>query len=147
MRRSGRLLAGILVLALSLRLGYVVLAVGASAPPEYDGVDYDLLARNLLASKGYALYSGPTAFRPPGYPLFLAGLYAAGEGSLAILRGLQAVLGAATCAVAYRIARLLFSRRAALLAALLVAVHPVLLYLCGIVYPELLVSLLLSLAV
>jgi 4-amino-4-deoxy-L-arabinose transferase-like glycosyltransferase len=141
------LLAAILVLGLAARLAYVALFAGLDSPPEYDGVDYDLLARNLLAGEGYDLYFGPTAFRAPGYPLFLAGAYAVTGGSWAAVRILQALLGTATIAAAYALARQAFGReRVALLAAALVAVHPVLLYLTGIVYPEVLASLLVTVA-
>src|ERR671932_1381386 len=68
----------VLVAALSLRLGYVALT------PDYrivhDARDYDRHARSIAAGDGFArLGPGPsrvTAFRPPGYPVFLAGVYA-----------------------------------------------------------------------
>jgi len=107
---------------------------------------YDLIARNLLAGKGFVL-SRPTAFRPPGYPVFVALIYALGTNNLATLRLAQAVLGTATVIVTYQVAMLAFSQyRLALLAALLVALHPVLLYLTGLVYPETLAILLTMLA-
>jgi 4-amino-4-deoxy-L-arabinose transferase-like glycosyltransferase len=71
-------LAGLLlVLTFALRLGYV------AATPSYQAIDdahnYDMHARSIAAGDGFARIgsgpSGQTAFRPPGYPYFLAGVY------------------------------------------------------------------------
>jgi 4-amino-4-deoxy-L-arabinose transferase-like glycosyltransferase len=68
----------LLVLALVLRLGYVEITPGYYAVD--DAHDYDLHARSIAAGRGFAhLGPGPagrTAFRPPGYPYLLAGVYA-----------------------------------------------------------------------
>ncbi|MBC7261092.1 MAG: hypothetical protein H5T63_03680, partial [Chloroflexi bacterium] len=41
-----------------------------------DAAAYDRIAQNLLAGYGFASTPGqPTAFWPPLYPFFLAGLY------------------------------------------------------------------------
>jgi hypothetical protein len=56
-------------------------------------------------------------------------------------------LGAATALVTYQVARLAFSQvRLALAAALFMALHPVLVYLTGLIYPETLAVLLIALA-
>src|ERR671910_3454957 len=68
----------LLALALVVRLGYV------AATPGYEAVNdahnYDVHARSIAAGHGFARIgsgpSGETAFRPPGYPYFLAGVYA-----------------------------------------------------------------------
>lgn len=139
-------LAAVLLLALLSRVLYITMAVRWAAPPEYDGVGYDQIARNLLAGQGFALEQ-PTAFRPPGYPLFLAGVYALSGGSVVMLRVIQALLGAITVWVVYKVTLLAFSRSLpALLAALLAALHPASLYLAGIVYPEVLAVLLVTLS-
>jgi 4-amino-4-deoxy-L-arabinose transferase-like glycosyltransferase len=66
----------LLAAALALRLGYV------EATPDYglrhDARDYDVHARSIAQGEGYSktlAYGRPTAFRPPGYPYFLAGVY------------------------------------------------------------------------
>src|ERR1700749_3154038 len=67
----------LLVLALALRLGYV------AATPGYEAIDdahnYDVHARSIAAGHGFARIgsgpSGQTAFRPPGFPYLLAGVY------------------------------------------------------------------------
>ncbi|MCW3045851.1 MAG: phospholipid carrier-dependent glycosyltransferase [Solirubrobacterales bacterium] len=78
-RRSPWLAAGVLLLlvaALVIRLALV------SATPGYvvtgDARDYDVHARSIAAGHGFSrtlAYGRPTAFRPPGYPYFLAGVY------------------------------------------------------------------------
>jgi 4-amino-4-deoxy-L-arabinose transferase-like glycosyltransferase len=62
--------------ALALRIGYV------DATPNYalrhDAVDYDTHARSIAEGQGYSktlAHGRPTAFRPPGYPYFLGGVY------------------------------------------------------------------------
>lgn len=140
------ILAGIAALALLIRLLYLLALSGLAAPPEFDGIGYDMIARNLLAGNGFVLDGRRTAFRPPGYPLFVALIYAVG-GSWAVLRLVQALLGTLTALVTYRVALLVFSQvRLALLTALLVALHPVLVYLTGLIYPETLSTLLTMLA-
>ena len=65
-----RLLAGILTVALLLRVG---VALAWSAPLAGDAADYDRLAAGLAAGRGYVDTRGaPTAWRPPAYPAFLA---------------------------------------------------------------------------
>jgi hypothetical protein len=68
----------LLAVALAVRLGYVASTPGYAIV--HDAHDYDLNARSIAAGEGLArIGSGPggaTAFRPPGYPYFLAGVYA-----------------------------------------------------------------------
>src|SRR4029453_19424737 len=73
-----RVVGLLLALALVVRLGYV------AATPGYEAVNdahnYDVHARSIAAGDGFARIgsgpSGQTAFRPPGYPYLLAGVYA-----------------------------------------------------------------------
>lgn len=61
----------LLLLALVVRSAYVLLT-----PHYVEGVDarsYDELARGLAEGHGWVL--GRSAYRPPGYPFFLAGIY------------------------------------------------------------------------
>src|SRR5512132_951064 len=80
-----RVVGLLLVLALVVRLGYV------AATPDYravhDAHNYDVHARSIAAGHGFARIgagpSGETAFRPPGYPYLLAGVYALSGGERA----------------------------------------------------------------
>jgi 4-amino-4-deoxy-L-arabinose transferase-like glycosyltransferase len=66
--------AGLILAALVIRVAFVL------ATPDYrlihDARDYDRHAVSIASGQGFALsYGRPTAFRPPAYPLFVAGVY------------------------------------------------------------------------
>jgi 4-amino-4-deoxy-L-arabinose transferase-like glycosyltransferase len=149
--RHERVFLGILLVAgVAVRLLYLTIFVGLNAEPVNDGVGYDHLATALLGGQGYVSDWGePTAFRPPVYPLFLAGIYAVTDHSLAAVRVVQAVLDTLTAIVVYLIAKELThgSRRVASLAALGTAFYPLLIYETGLLIPEGLSYLLQFLAV
>lgn len=63
--------AGLLVLALALRVGYVIDTW--RFVPILDGRSYDWLARELTRGHGWAM--GTSAYRPPAYPLLLSVIY------------------------------------------------------------------------
>jgi 4-amino-4-deoxy-L-arabinose transferase-like glycosyltransferase len=123
----GRLLvAAILALALTLRLG---LAVLHDPPPlTGDAADY---ARHAAAIADHGSYpqsgiappGGPTAFRPPGYPLVLAAVYAA-LGREEAPRVVGAIVGTAAVGLLGLVALWLFGRRVALAAMGLAAIFP-----------------------
>jgi peptidoglycan/LPS O-acetylase OafA/YrhL len=94
-----------------------------------DPADYDRLGRLLADGHGFgaSLLSpsgGPTAFRPPLYPLFLGTVYKLTGGSMLAARLLQAALGAVVVGLIWLIAHRLFDRRVALAAAAAAAVYP-----------------------
>ena len=128
----GVLVCALLILALGARIGYV------AATPDYrivhDAYDYDRHARSIAAGQGYApLGTGPggeTAFRPPGYPYFLAGVYeitgvarADADERARIGRIANAVVGTAVVALIGLLAAQVFDRRIALAAMALAAVY------------------------
>jgi len=125
----------ILVLALAVRLVYLTVIVGLNSPPTYDGIGYDMLAVHLLRTGTYGV-EHPTAFRPPGYPIFLAGVYLLFGHSYPAVRLVQALLDAVTCLLVYAIGTELFSRRVGLLAALGLSLHPLQVYMVGEFYSE-----------
>jgi 4-amino-4-deoxy-L-arabinose transferase-like glycosyltransferase len=122
----------LLVVALTLRLGYVALT------PDYailhDARDYDAHARSIAAGDGFArLGPGPsrkTAFRPPGYPIFLAGVYAVtgherrnDAARVTAGRVANALVGTAIVALVALLAAQLLGWRVALVATALAAVY------------------------
>ncbi|MDW7992103.1 MAG: glycosyltransferase family 39 protein [Anaerolineae bacterium] len=125
----------ILGLALIVRLTYITAIVGLNSPPTYDGIGYDLLAVHLLKTGAYGV-ERPTAFRPPGYPLFLAGIYALFGHSYPAVRLIQALLDSITCLLVFLIGRELFNRRVGLLAALELSLYPLQVYMVGEFYSE-----------
>ncbi len=73
--RHRRLAAALIAVAVVVRLGYVVATPGYT--PIHDDHAYDRLAVAVASTGAYPLDNGrPTAYRPPGYPYVLGGLYA-----------------------------------------------------------------------
>ncbi len=126
-------LAAILAIALTIR---VVAAVDAnSAAPVSDALDFDRHAVSIANGDGYpeALPllggPGPSAFRPPLYPLVLGGVYTVsgtGDESERWLYGrlAQALIGTVVVALIGLIALRVWGRRPALIAAAVAAVYP-----------------------
>jgi 4-amino-4-deoxy-L-arabinose transferase-like glycosyltransferase len=137
------------VLAVALAARLIVLAADDGYRPANDAHDFHRHAASIAGGDGYpeAIYSGgggDSAFRPPGYPLFLAGVYAAagatgGEAqpfaaddgeeasygdAWAAGRVANALLGVLAVLLVYLIANRLWGRRVALIAGTLAAVFP-----------------------
>jgi hypothetical protein len=125
------LLFVILALALWWRLVYVTELPGQSIPGlqpldtlKGDATSYDSVATNLLDGRGYLNSVGEVPALPPAYPTLLAGIYEASAHSLTAVRIVQAVIGAATCAVVFFIGRKAFNPAVGLVAASLAAAYP-----------------------
>jgi len=139
-------LGAVLVLALGLRLGWGLRqgsgAAGLEALP--DQREYLQLGEHLRAHQGL-WFSDPRfgqvvyAYRTPGYPLLVAACAA----KLPIIRAVQAVLDAASVLAIFLLARKWLSGGRALLAALLVAVDPYLIFFAGTILSETLFTALL----
>jgi 4-amino-4-deoxy-L-arabinose transferase-like glycosyltransferase len=120
----------IFLLGLLIRIAWVIID---PAQPVSDFAWYDKVARNLATGIGYALSEGkPTAYRPPAYPLFLAGIYRLINDSLLAGRLGNALLGAAAVLLTYELARRNFSHREAVWGAALVAFTPSLILYSGL---------------
>src|SRR3954468_275717 len=143
--RFGWAVVVVLVLALALRLGYVALTPGYAIV--HDARDYDAHARSIAAGDGFArLGPGPsrvTAFRPPAYPILLAGVYAltghetkADERRVVAGRVANALVGTAIVALAGVLALQVFDRRVALAAMALAAVYVPLILVGGALMSE-----------
>jgi 4-amino-4-deoxy-L-arabinose transferase-like glycosyltransferase len=127
-----RWLAAVVVLALAVRLVVVLATPGFR--PQTDAADYDRIAVSLadvnrFAPSVLAPDGGPSAFRPPMFPVALAAVYKlSGTGSASTRweagRILEALLGAATVALTFLIALRLWTRRVAVLCAAIAAVYP-----------------------
>jgi 4-amino-4-deoxy-L-arabinose transferase-like glycosyltransferase len=133
----------LVVLLLSVAFLYrvvLILTVPGSydgSPHRQDGYVYDSLAWHLLTGKGFAvnrasvLSAGdcppcePITYPLPGYPLFLAGLYALFGRSYLVVKLVQAAVDTATACMAYRLAgRVTDSQRTAILVLGVVALNP-----------------------
>jgi len=126
-------LIGLLLLAVAFRL-YGVLS--HPAVPSGDAPDYHRLATGLVEGQGYVNAAGtPTAWRPPGYPVFLAGIYKIV--GINILRATiaQAILGGLTVLALIALGAIILGWRCALMAGAIAAVYPAFIWL-----PRLLMS-------
>lgn len=92
----------------------------------------------LAVARGDLLHDSPF-FLAPLYPYLMGILYAQFGPSPDVVRGFQALLGAASCALLFAIGERLFDRRVALLAGLLLAVYPLHLYYTDLLLPTVLV--------
>lgn len=115
----------ILVVALVARIG--VLVATPDFEPLFDAADFDRHAESIANGDGYPRsqlgVDGPTAFRPPGYPVVLAAVDLVGGGWTA-MRILGALLGVATVALIFLIAQRIWDRRVAVVAGGIAAVFP-----------------------
>lgn len=120
--------------ALLLGVAYTVLL-----GPElryYDEEEYLRLARGILEQGAYTLDgSTPTAFRPPGYPGFLALGMALGLGSEG-LRILQFFLLAGSVLLLRALTERMAGRSAGALSAIMAVVYPIFIYAAGTLYPQ-----------
>ena len=124
-RADWRILIGLFVLTLLVRGG--VLAVQSQRlSDDIDG--YRGIAKQVAAGRGFSNpgTGEPTAFRPPLYPLFLAGIFAAGGGNLAIAL-LHLLLGLGTVFLTWRLGLRLNLENRAHWAAVAMALDPLLL--------------------
>jgi len=110
-----------------------------------DERDYYCIAQNLVHGRGYSLDGvNPTAFRPPGYPLFLA-LFIALGANIFLVGLLNFVMLAASMLLLYRFMRRRTNWVGAVAAPFMCAGYGVLFYTAGTLYPQTLAGLLLLL--
>jgi hypothetical protein len=140
-RSDGAALSVVVITAALLRLAFLF-----RAPPLYAGGDshsYLLPAVDLLQGFDF----NPEIKRPPGYPLFLAGVMAAMGSDLQGVVFVQHLLGVVTAATTWAIGRVVYGPLAGLLAGLMIAVNGPLLIFEQYIMAETLTTCLLALAV
>jgi hypothetical protein len=142
--QSGRFdtlsMAVLLVAAVALRAG-VLWKLGDNLANDPD--NYRRIAARVAAGDGFVDPDAlsPTAYRPPLYPLLVAGILICG-GSNPAIGVLQLLLGTATVALTVLCGRRLGLGRASLVAGILVAVDPLLLQQTMLVMTETLATFL-----
>jgi hypothetical protein len=99
--RKKRWIIFLILLAVAFAFRLCVARYLATDEPN-DGILYAQLARNVLEHHGYSIATeppyDPTFIRLPGYPLFLAAIYAVfGHGNNTAVRVVQAVIDTASC--------------------------------------------------
>jgi tetratricopeptide (TPR) repeat protein len=96
--------------------------------PIMDASYHDTWARQIAAGD---LTRAEPFFRAPLYPYFLALIYSVLKGSYIAPRIIQALLGGFTAVLVFVLARRMMGRRAAIIAGVLCAAYPILIYLDG----------------
>ena len=108
--------------ALVVRVAWVLATVPM---PDWDAAEYDGLAWRLASGEGYVAPDGtPTAFRPVGYPAFLAAIYLVFGHSWTAGYIANAILSTVTVILTYRLAREFLCGRLSLVAAGIMSVFP-----------------------
>lgn len=126
--RDTLVVGGLLALALAVRVA-VVAATAGHYVLRTDALDYYSIAVSVIHGHGFgpthfSAIPGPTAFRPPLYPLALAALFEVTGPSVTAALVAQAVVGVATVAVVGLLGWQLWGRRVALWALAVAAVYP-----------------------
>ena len=130
----------ILAVAAFLRLAAILVIHNWHNPEMWE---FGIIARNLASGKGFWLKTladvpVPSAFMPPAYEYFLAGMFGI-FGDRAFTYILIQILQAASCVLlvflVYRTAQLLFGESVALVSAWLAALYPPFIYMCTEMHP------------
>ena len=113
---------------LALRLAVVLWAAGVF-PPTDDGRFYQVVAERIASGHGYTWLwpDGAVTYAahyPVGYPALLGAAYALLGPSPSVAMALNAAIGTVAVYATHRLTAMSSGRLAAMLAALLVALHP-----------------------
>ena len=129
----------LLILITSAVLRFALVLSTWSEPSRYftpDSYDYNTLAHSLLEDGQFVRAGSPEIFRTPGYPTFLAGIYALTGNSIHAVIIVQAFLDILLCYLVFRLGRMLFSEAVGLVAAVIQAISPVMIAYCCRVLSE-----------
>lgn len=135
--------------AVAIRFLYVYFLSGFNSLPGMDEVFYQKVANNIVDGLGFVVKEGiPTTKKPPVYPYFMASIFSLfGKGNFLALRTAQILLGGICTILIYFIAKRLTNDKTALIASILTAFDPFLIYISSWVLAHILVYLFISLAV
>jgi len=107
-----KILFGIFIIALFLRLSTVFNQKDIDKVPRGDASAYDQIALNLASGNGFSQVKDgsmtPVVYRTPGYPMFLAGIYYIFGHHYIIARIIQAILGALYCIITFLISNIIY---------------------------------------
>lgn len=123
-----KILFFIFAAALFLRLLAVGMQEESEKVPRSDAAVFDNIAVNIISGHGISMdimgEKVHTSFRPPFFPLFLAGIYAIFGHNYVIVKIIQAILGAVFCIVIFFITTILYGdKRIGITASILTAVY------------------------
>lgn len=122
--------AAVIVGALLTRLAFV--AIMPRMILWSDGLEYEAVGRSLAEHGSYGLQT----LRPPGYPTLIGAVYALFGPNLLALRVVEALIGTASVALVGVLGARAFGPPAGLIAAGIMAIHPVMAFLPSSQYSE-----------
>ena len=123
-----KILFGIFIVALFLRLLAVFSQKEIDRVPRSDASGYDEMAVNLVSGNGFSQSVNgsmtPVGYRTPIYPMFMAGIYYIFGHHYITVKIIQAILGALFCIIAFFIANIIYDDAAiGLIASLFAALY------------------------
>jgi 4-amino-4-deoxy-L-arabinose transferase-like glycosyltransferase len=128
------ILPAILVIGLAVRIAWAVTQVSVISP---DGTEYAAMAEHLAHQRALiGIYDGPAIIYAPLYPILIAAVMRVIPNSELAGQVVSLASGTALIALIFLIAHRVYGRRTAVIAATLVAIHPLLIALSASVYNE-----------
>ena len=144
--RPKRLVLYIVLVGIVCRLLFVLFFPRVEESHLMDSTRYMKTAKHLLEGRGFSEWgTRPTAFAPPMYPFFLAGIFKIFGYNSEVVKIIQAILGGVTCWIIYRMGCLMFEEKVGIVASLMMVFYPDLIALTGYLYTEILYIFILSL--
>ncbi len=147
-RKNFKIISVIFLAALLLRILYIFTLDNVHIGL-WDDEGWEI-AKNLVEGKGYSMsyhVNGLLSFRPPVFPLFLAGVFAIFGQNILVTRIFLAIANSFICLVIFFLGRRMFNREVGLLAMAISAFYPVFIYWSGYLGPETLAILFLTLSI
>lgn len=150
--REINLVVGIGLLAMTIRIAFSFVFFPYAQGPLELGVDPDgfgAIAQNWAEGNGFTYQEGdpPTTFRGPGYPLLLATVDLVFGNLFPAIVVIQCIIGALLCLVVYYIGKQALDSWVGSAAALVAALHPLLIWYSPRLRYEPLLTLLIALAI
>ncbi|MFH1287895.1 MAG: glycosyltransferase family 39 protein [bacterium] len=132
-----------------IRFLYVYYFSGFTTLPGMDEIFYDKVAVNIVDGLGFVVKEGiPTTKKPPIYPYFLALIYFLfGKGNFLALKITQIFIGGICSVLIYFIAKRLANEKIAIIASILTALDPFLIFASSWVLAHIMVYFFIALAV
>ncbi|MFQ5627978.1 MAG: ArnT family glycosyltransferase [bacterium] len=131
-----RLMLFVVILAMVFRFAFILCAQNIGDPTNMDAQNYLRIAENLVAGKGFKVWSQPSLYVAPLYPTVLAALRFIFGDSIWVIKTFQALLGTASVWLVYVLAKELLAPPAATFSAAIFALHPEIIALAGFIYTE-----------
>jgi len=130
-------LGAILLLALTVRLAYLILVVGPdSFPTNIDSIQHHFIAQSVVEGNGYSMYGHPTAYRAPFLTYFMFISYEIFGLKFTPVRLGMILLSLVLIWAIFYLAKQIFNEKVGLWAALMATVYPHLIFYNSRIFTE-----------